>query len=209
MSGEPIHSSKSNKMKDPINDFPANACPVVQVNYRRKAGNYLVHLFLLCAVLIMRIPAHAQQSSYAIHANIVYRFTKYINWPEDKKSGDFVIGIVGDSPFYDELKSFIANKTAGSQKIVIRKFSANAAVFPCHILFICEDESKNLKRIATTTSGSSVLLVTESDGLAKKGSCINFAIIDERLKLEINKNNIEHRNLNIASELLNLGILIK
>jgi hypothetical protein len=32
--------------------------------------------------------------------------------------------------------------------------------------------------------------------------------VDDRLKLEINKGNVEQRNLGIASELLELGIII-
>ena len=46
--------------------------------------------------------SQAQQATdYAIHANIIYRFTKYIDWPDSKKSGDFIIGIIGESPLYD------------------------------------------------------------------------------------------------------------
>jgi len=146
---------------------------------------------------------------YEIQANIIYRFTKYIDWPENTKTGDFIIGVVGDSPLTDALKSFIVNKTAGNQKIFIKKFSPSAEAFPCHILFISEDESSSLKKIALKTAGSPVLIVTESDGLALKGACINFAIVADHLKLEINKNNIGQRDLSIASELLQLGKVVK
>jgi hypothetical protein len=153
---------------------------------------------------------HAQQvMDYAIQANIIYRFTKYIDWPESKKTGDFIIGIVGDTPLSDELKNFIANKMAGNQKIVIKKISSSAESYSCNILFISEDESNNLRKIAAKTAGSAILLVTESDGLARRGSCINFILAGDHLKLEINKNNIEQRDLSIASELLNLGIIVK
>jgi hypothetical protein len=173
-----------------------------------------LHIRLFCLLIFFSLAGiskiQAQQAmDYAIQANIIYRFTKYIDWPENKKSDDFIIGIVGDSPLTDELKSFIVNKTAGSQKIVIKKFSSSADAFHCHILFISEDESTSLKKIAARTAGSPVLIVSESDGLAQKGACINFIIINDHLKLEINKNNIEQRNLNIASELLQLGKVVK
>lgn len=169
---------------------------------------HLLPVFML--VLLHPVKLQAQQpSDYAVQANIIYRFTKYIDWPENKKTGDFVIGIVGDSPLTDELKSFIANKTVGNRKIVVKTFPSSAEAYPCHILFISEDESSSLKKIAARTSGSSLLLVSESEGLAQKGSCINFVIVADHLKLEINKNNIEDRNLNIASELLQLGKLVK
>ena len=149
------------------------------------------------------------ETDYKVHANIIYRFTKYIDWPANKKSGDFIIGVVGDSPLYDDLKSLSANKTVGSQKIVVVKMSPSASSYNCHILFISDEESSSLKRIAGLTAGAAVLIVSESDGLARKGSCINFITVDERLKLEINKGNVEQRNLGIASELLELGTIIK
>jgi glutamine amidotransferase PdxT len=92
---------------------------------------------------------------------------------------------------------------------VIKKFSSSAEVFNCHILFISEDESDNVKKIASRTAGYPILLVSESDGMALRGACINFVIISDHLKLEINKDNIEQRNLNIASELLQLGKLVR
>lgn len=149
------------------------------------------------------------QGNYAIQANIIYRFTKYVNWPEDKKAGDFVIGIVGDTPLYDELTHFTTNKTAGGRAIVVKKFSASASSYNCQILFISDEESGSIKRIAASTSGMPTLLVSESEGVARKGSCINFVVVDDHLKLEINKTAIEKRMLDIATELLSLGIIVK
>lgn len=145
--------------------------------------------------------------NYAVHANIIYRFTKYINWPNDKKTGDFVIGIVGTSPLYNELKSFVSNKTVGNQRIVLRQFSAAASEYNCHILFISEDAGRSLKRIVAVTEGASTLIVSEGNELTRRGACINFNVVDEHLKLEINKTNIEQRNLNIANELLSLAVV--
>lgn len=168
-------------------------------------------LCILGLILVAGFSAHAQQTmDYSVHANIIYHFTKYINWPDDKKTGDFVIGVVGDSPLFDKLKNLSnLNKTVGTQKIVVKKYSSSAQSFNCHILFIGEEESSSLKKIAANTTASSILLVTESEGLARKGACINFVIADDRLKLEINKKNIEQRELGIATELLNLGTVIR
>jgi hypothetical protein len=171
------------------------------------AGRYKT--FLILPVLLFSLFQTWAQNAYAVHANIIYRFTKYINWPDDKKTGDFVIGVVGDTPLYDELKIFTSNKTAAGQSFVIKKFSATASSYHCHILFVGDDESGSVKRIAANTAGTPTLLVTESEGSSHKGSCINFIIVDDHLKLEINKSNIEHRSLDIASELLSLGKIVK
>lgn len=163
---------------------------------------------LLVASFILKSKAQ-QESDYGVYANIIYRFTKYINWPDNLKSGDFVIGILGDSPLLDELKKVTANKTVGNQKIVIKKLSTSGTAYSCHMLFISDEESNSLKKIVTQNTKAPVLLITEADGLSRKGSCINFNVIDEHLKLEFNQTNIEQRNLHVASELLGLGVVVK
>lgn len=168
----------------------------------------MLHVMSFVFLAFSRTQIHLEPD-YRLHANIIYRFTKYIEWPAAKRSGDFIIGIVGDSPLYDDLKNLSNNKTVGDQKIVVVKMSPSASSYPCHILFISEEESSSLKRIVALTAGAPTLIVSESEGLARKGACINFITVDDRLKLEINKASIEQRNLHIASELLELGIIIK
>jgi len=168
----------------------------------------LLLFFTIPPGLAKNVQAQAT-ADYDIQANIIYRFTKYIDWPGAKKTGDFIIGIVGESPLTDALKTFTAGKMAGNRKIIIKRLFPSADLFDCEILFISEEESSSLRKIVMRTAGISILIVTESDGLAQKGACINFAIVADRLKLEINKNNIEQRNLSIASELLQLGKVVK
>jgi hypothetical protein len=173
------------------------------VKWRYKA------ILIIAFLLFSHLYEAWAQNAYAVHANIIYHFTKYINWPDDKKTGEFVIGVVGDTPLYDELKNFTSKRSAAGQPIVIKKFPASASFYNCHILFVAEESSSNIKRIAATTASTPTLLVTESEGLSRKGACINFVLVDDRLKLEINRTNIESRSLDIASELLSLGIIVK
>jgi hypothetical protein len=164
----------------------------------------------LILLIVLPYPAKAQSSAnYTVDANIIYRFTKYIDWPDDRKSGDFVIGLVGDTPLYDELVKMMAGKTAGNQRIVIRKLSVSQVSASCHILFVTAEESGSMKRIAAKTAGMPVLLVSEEEGMARKGSCINFTVVAEHLVLEINKENIDLRHLNIASDLVRLGKIVQ
>jgi hypothetical protein len=174
----------------------------------RRARKCRAVLIVLIGFLI--VPrCYSQTINYSIHANISYHFTKYINWPGSKRSGDLIIGIVGDTHLYDSLTNFVADKSAGDQKIVVKMYSHSEAAYNCQILFISEDESGYLKKILLRTTGAPLLIVTESQDGAIKGSCINFEIVFNRVKIEINKNNIEQRHLSIASELLQLGKLVK
>jgi hypothetical protein len=166
----------------------------------------LILLFLISPFLYGR----AQNTmNYSVHANIIYHFTKYVDWPAKSKSDDFIIGVIGETIFFDELKKMTGNKKAGNQKIVVRRFSPSQTTYDCHILFLSEEESSSLKKIAARTEKDAVLLVCEEKGAASKGACISFNVVSDRLKLEINKNNIDQRGLSIANELLRLGTLVK
>jgi hypothetical protein len=166
-------------------------------------------LFVLLMVLFASNVSAQEELDYSVHANIIYRFTKYVDWPPSKGTENFIIGIIGKTPLYDELKKAVNGKKVGDQTIVLQKFSSSEAAFNCQILFISEAAAGSIKKIIGTTQNNPVLLVSESKGAAQKGSCINFNIVNDKLKLEFNKNSIEQRGLNIASELLQLGTQVK
>jgi hypothetical protein len=172
---------------------------------------FVKSLFLLAFIVFIQPLGTKAQSpvEYSVYANIIYHFTKYVDWPEVRKPVDFVIGVIGDTPLLSELEKTIANKMVGNQRIVIKKFSTTQESFNCQILFLSEEESGSLRKIAERTADDPVLLLCEDRGAAARGACINFIIVAERLKLEINKNNIEHRKLKIANELLRLGTPVK
>jgi hypothetical protein len=174
----------------------------VQLSFKR--------IFFCVLIFLSFSRLHAQEEiDYSVHANIIYHFTKYINWPSYKNPGDFIIGVVGETPLTDELKKVVAGKQAAGQNIVVKKFSSSSSAFNCQILFISDAAASSLKKIVGVTANSPVLLVSENKGFASKGSCINFIIVNDKLKLEINKNSIQQRGLEIASELLQLGTQVK
>jgi len=174
---------------------------------RRK--NKVIFFFLLVITISFSETYAQDESDYAVHANIIYHFTKYIDWPPAAKSGDFTIGVVGETAVYDQLKKVTTGKKVGNQIISLKIFSSSDRIFKCHILFISDKVAGSFKKIVSNTVNEPVLLVSESKGFAKKGSCINFNLVNSKLKLEINTNNIQQRELKIASELLQLGDEIK
>jgi hypothetical protein len=187
--------------------FSGTQLPLLPFYFHSRFRKWIAAFLIM--LLVPAVRSHAQtHTDYAVHANIIYHFTKYINWPGLSKSGEFVIGIVGDSPIYDELKKMMSYKSVGNQRIVVKQFGKAQANFNCQILFITGDESNTLKKIAAKTEGEPVLLVCEEDGMALRGACINFTIQSQKLTLEINVQNIEDRQLNIANELLRLAKIV-
>ncbi len=165
-------------------------------------------IFLLVVFLSVGLMNHlyAQANDYRIHAVFLYNFTKYVQWPTANQAGDFVIGVVGNSPIYDELTKIMTGKTAGSQKIVIKKFKNADDVGSCHMLFVPSNIS--FESVQAKLSGKPTLLITEKPGLAQKGSNINFVIKDNKWRFELNENSTRSSGLKVASELAKLAITV-
>lgn len=164
-------------------------------------------IFLLLAMAIGACTTiHAQDMDYRIHSVFLYNFTKYVQWPAAAQSGDFVIGVVGDSPIYDELMKVTNGKMAGAQKIVVKKFKPSDAVDGCHMLFV--PSSANFDKVQAKTAGKPVLLITEKAGLSQKGSAINFVVRDNKWRFELNENATRSAGLKVASELSKLAIAV-
>lgn len=163
---------------------------------------------ILVAIFIYATTAFSQDEKYK--ALFIYNFTKHIEWPESMKSGDFVIGVVNEKNIYNNLLNIAQGKKAGNQNIVIKQFDSPEDIGNCHILFVSTSSSnnKNLEAVLQNTSKTNTLLVTERNGLAKKGACINFVIQNSKIKFELNKNTLMAQNLKVSSYLENLAIAL-
>lgn len=160
----------------------------------------------LLLLLAVGFSAKAQEMDYRIHSVFLYNFTKYVQWPATAQSGDFVIGVIGDSPIYDELTKITNGRTAGTQKIVVKRFKSADGVEACHMLFV--SSSANFEKVQARVSGKPVLVITEKAGLAQKGSGINFVIRDNKCRFELNEEATRSAGLKIASELSKLAITV-
>ena len=145
-----------------------------------------------------------------IKAVFIYNFTKYIEWPSDYKSGEFTIGILGDNEaLFNELDKMSKVKKVSNQSFRIQSFGSIEDVNAPHILYIPSDNTEKLAQAVTKLKNKSTLIVTEKPGMAKQGSAINFIVVGNRQKFELNKSNVEKHNLKVASALENLAVLVK
>ena len=154
----------------------------------------------------------AQDFNYRLLSLYVYNFGKLIEWPSSHKTGEFVIGVYGDTPLYQEIVKTTSQKSKGDQPIVVKKIESIDMLKNCHIVFVSKKESAKFKLITETLRTQPTLIVTEQTGYARKGSCINIFLDeddDNKTKFEINKGVLEGKGMKASSELLTLGIVVK
>lgn len=166
----------------------------------------LSKLLLVATFICMNSVVMAQDYKY--HPSYIYNFTKYIQWPANYQSGDFVIGVLGNSGIIAELEKMAATKSVGSQNFVIKKYSNISEVEKCQMLFIPSNKSKELASALEKLSGQSTLVLTEKPGLGVEGSGINFILDNGRWKFELNEAAAAKNKLKVSSELTRFAILI-
>jgi hypothetical protein len=141
-----------------------------------------------------------------VKAAFVYNFTKFVTWPASSfpnSSSPFVIGIVGDDSLQGSLDAIVRNKTAENRPIVVRHI-AWTDIDSCNLLFIPNDESGRASQLSRVKSRS-VLVVSESPGMLRKGATINLFLDQDRVMFEIAPNAAKDTGLTLSSRLLSLA----
>ncbi|MCO6499993.1 MAG: YfiR family protein [Vicingus serpentipes] len=141
-----------------------------------------------------------------IKAVFILNFTKLIEWPQPYRVGEFVVGVVGDTPLYPELTKMAKVKKVANQTLTIKQFKTIDDIEKCHILYVTQSKSNEISDVVKKIKTNSTLIVTEQQGLTKKGAGINFIVQDNRQKFELNKTNVEKYKLKVSSNLEALAI---
>jgi hypothetical protein len=140
----------------------------------------------------------------------LYQFaSKYIEWPAKHKEGDFIFGIFGESGLTTELEKVVSTKKVGLQSAIVKSFPSIDKLEDCHILYVSSDYSDKMAKLISKLKGKNTLIITEKPGLAKEGAAINFVVIDNKVKFELNESNADKYGLKVSSALAQIAVPIK
>lgn len=165
---------------------------------------------ILCLLFYLSLLGwqHVDAQNEKFKALFMYNFTKYIEWPAASRSGEFVIGVLGNSALTDELKTIASKQKVGSQNIVVKTFSSVDEIDNCHIIYIPPSKSTQLAAVIAKIGTKPILIISDKNGLAAQGSGINYIMDGDKLKYEVNRGSIEKKGMVVSSALLALGISV-
>jgi len=137
----------------------------------------------------------------------LYGFTKYFEWPENKKKDKFLIYVVGKNDnLVTELKSLAAKKKVANQDIEVKSSASYDATISSHIIYFCPDIIKPVNDAASKNKNKGALLVAETAGACKSGASINFVTLESKLKFEYNKSAAVKAGLKTSDDFKNLAV---
>lgn len=144
-----------------------------------------------------------------VKAVYLYNFTRYFEWPDKMKEGNFVIQVIGsNNNLNQELTKLAATKQVGNQKLEIKSSLALDKEMKPHILFVLPEASGALPDLLSKLKGKNTLVITEKSGMAKAGASINFVVVDNKVKFEYSKTNATKAGLKSNDEIKNLAVAV-
>ncbi len=180
----------------------------VFINFFKTLKLRLKYLFFLTALACF---SFQQPNTYDANAKLkaifIYNFTKYFEWPDNKKTGDFMIYVVGKNDnLINEIKSLAARKKVGTQDIEVANTPSYDPKISANIVYLLPDLSKQAGTVTGKSKGNGVLLITEMANGAKAGAAINFVVQENKPKFEYSKNNAVKAGLKANDDFKALAI---
>lgn len=167
---------------------------------------YFKTITLVFCVIIGFFEVKAQNQN-DIYAGFIFHFGKYVQWPANMQSGDFVVGVVGNGAIKTKLDNLASTKNLNGRKIVVKKVKAATDLSGCNLVFIPNDESSMISVLKSAAKTNKVLLVSEGDGNLSKGSVFNFIEKDGKVRFEFDQAAADANGLKVSADLIKLAIV--
>lgn len=166
-----------------------------------------IRSLMLGFLVLLAFAGRSQDLDYRAQSLYIYKFTKFIYWPEDRTEGEFNIGVFGNSPILEELKLMASlKKAAEDQPITVQEITPDDDVSNFHIIYVPASKSRQIRSLEEKVGNQPVLIVAEREGMAGRGATISFFVTDlDILKFEVNVQRLEKQQMTISEDLIKLG----
>ncbi len=147
-----------------------------------------------------------------IKAAYLYQFIRYVEWPSDAFTdarSPLVIGVVGDGPVNDHLRSITVKRSAVARALVYQPVSNADEARVCHMLFFTDRADEKISQaIVDNSQQMPVLLVGEVSSFVNQGGIIAFVIVDNKIRLLLSMKNASNHRLKVSSQLAKLAEVV-
>jgi len=177
-----------------------------------KMTRFARFLIAVCIALSFFIPNHTfaakptidQTKATKVKVIFLFKFIKFVDWPQNFLVDDYIIGVVGDSHVSEYLQSIEGWEFQG-KKVKVKYFNDVDSVEFCHILFISSELSDQVKTIVMKLGFPPILTVGETEEFSDNGGIIQFVLVKNNVRFKINQKAAENLGLGISSNLLNFS----
>jgi hypothetical protein len=153
-------------------------------------------------------PVQNDSQEYILKAAFLYRFTDYINWGNETDLQNFTIAVLGESGITEPLNEIARDKKIKDKSMYVKECQDLNNIGSCQILFVSRNYSPGIQDVISKIGDKPILIVAEQKDACEKGAYINFVIVENKLKFEINLKAATRAGFQISSQLLQHAILV-
>lgn len=154
-----------------------------------------------------RLVAHGQTLERQVMAAFLFKFGQFIVWPQEAFGADgdrpLVIGVIGADDIADDLRQIIPGQRIQGHPVTVRSVEAGEPV-TTQILFIGSNRAVQVGPLLDTLHSRPVLTVTADQSHDNMG-IINFMVINNRLRFDIDLDAAKLAGLRISAQLLQVA----
>jgi hypothetical protein len=167
----------------------------------------LILLASLAAAATSPARADDAQAVAAIESAYLTKFAPFVEWPPtvDATMGPPTLCMVGDERIAGLTEAAEARLQPSGSRTIVRRLATETSATGCQILFAGGPEGVAM---ASVPAAEPVLTVTNEATQGHKG-IVNFVIVDDRVRFEIDDAEAARRGLRISSKLLSLAVSVK
>ncbi len=168
----------------------------------------------LFLIFVVTLGGRAQNpaTEYEVKAAYLLNFGKFIKWPAEAippGMDTFSICVLGDDPFGNALNTTVRDEKIGGLPVVARRIGRSQDVTGCQVLFISRSEEKQFRKLLQSSGKTAVLTVSDMPGFLDHDGMIQFTLINNRVRFEVNLDSVQKAGLTLSSELLKVASFVK
>lgn len=146
----------------------------------------------------------AMYEEYETRAAFLVIFAKYSEWPSNRLSDAFVIGILGDTPFGPALEQ-VNLGSVKNRKVVVKRFRSVSELQPCNILYFPSAEEHQLAGLRGRLAAENVLTVGETSLFLGLGGGLQLFQEEGHLRFVVNLAVLDQSHIRVEAKALSLA----
>lgn len=145
----------------------------------------LALLLLEAGVILAQTPEISEARAKVV---LIEKLVRFVEWPGEAAPSErpFVLGVVGRTPFGDELDEYFRRKTLKNRPVRVRYFKSPQDVEDCDLLFVCTSEKDHIPALLTRIHHRAVLTMGDTPGFTKAGIILGIVREGDRIGFELN-----------------------
>jgi YfiR/HmsC-like len=158
---------------------------------------FKINLVLLATLFTFTLKA--QTTNHQVYSLYVVNIAKYSSWPT--VNGEFNITVFGKSKVYDELLKQ-NGKNVNGHVLKVTQVENVSDIGQPQIIYLADGKSSALDDILKLTEGKSIMIISEREGLHKRGAGFSFVVMENgTLRCDMNGTELEKRQIKISKNL--------